>query len=348
MLAAFSRVDLNRYPPFGLQKGREEQENRAMTKSLGSRPSVPRTTHARLDVITPQAGLFRVVPDNPRSRPTAPLDGYRYQVEHDGMMIGFRSVAQLTATDWKFFVSVCALAGLDGQRFDGTAADPPLPLLWSGFGSEGIAASRAALRLRTTAYAVLAELGLTDGGDNRRRLTEALIRLSVVRQFLWKGSRVVSGANLLSFAHDEASGELLVGLSPQVARTALGESKQHTRVSLEEVRRLFHPAALIIHAALSARLRVGDSRSATYHLDTLGELAYGPTAHPATRRSRRRSLRRALGELGQLPGWSCALKGHLVSIRRLSGAEATTRRTAHALPSDCARFAVEVCTPLSS
>jgi hypothetical protein len=306
---------------------------------VGNRP-VPRTTHARLDVVTPQAGLFRAVPDNPRSRPPAPPGGHRYSVMHDGIDIEFRSGVQLTAPDWQLYVAICALTGLDGERFNGATVDPPLPILWDGFGSEGIAASRDALRLRTTAYAVLREAGLTDTGENRRRLTEALIRLSAVRQFLRKGAKVVSGANLLSFASDENTGELSIGLSPQSARAAIGEAKQFVRISSAEIRQLSHPAALVIHAALSARLRIGDPRGATYHLDTLGELAYGPTNNAATRRSRRRGLRAALAELGELSAWHWSLNGLLVTIRRVADIERSPRRTAHASPSNCTRFTV--------
>lgn len=282
----------------------------------------PRTTHARIDPVTPQIGLFRAVSDNPNDKGPRPKDGIVYHQVHDGVEIQFRAAGQCDATDWRHFLAVAALAGLDGDRFNKDSDTPPLPTLWDRFLSDGVAASRDGLRVRTTAYAVLKEAGLTDTGPNRKRLTETLIRLSMVRQFLRKGNRVISSANLMSFSHDEDSGELSVGLSPQMARTILGESKQHVRVSLEDVRALAHPAAVILHGVLSARLRPGDKRPAIYGLDTLGVLAYGPTNNQATVRTRRRRIKDALAELATLPQWSVMVKDDKAIIWRADATRA--------------------------
>ena len=187
---------------------------------------MPRTTHARVDPVTPQVGLFRAESSNPKDRPPPPKDGIVYQQNHDGMTIEFRAAGQMDATDWRHFLAIAALAGLDGDRFNGESDVPPLPTLWDRFLNEGVALRKDGLRLRTTAYAILREAGLADFGQNRKRLTTTLHRLAMIRQFLRKGNRAMSGANLLSFAHDEDSGELSIGLSPQMARTILGESKQ--------------------------------------------------------------------------------------------------------------------------
>lgn len=309
---------------------------------MGSRPTGnrravgTRTTHARLDLVTPQSGLFRVVSDSPRSR-RVPAGGFRWEVEHDGVVTEFRAGGQLTATEWRVLLAAAALAGLDGERVG--ASTDNASALWSGLASQGVAAGRDGLRLVTSAYALLREAGLTDGGDNRRRLTESLTRLATVRQFLRQCAKVISGANLLSFAHDEESGNLVILLSAQVARAALGESKQHARVSLTEVRQLSTPAAVILHGVLSARMRVGGR--ATYHLDTLADLAYGPTDHPATRRSRRRSITTAVADLAKLVAWRWTVADGNVAVERIP----EPRRTAHALPSHCARSTVALRTP---
>lgn len=276
----------------------------------------PRTTHARIDPVTPQVGLFRATSANPKDRPQPPRDGIVYQRVHDGVMVEFRSAGQMDATDWRYFLAMAALAGLGGDRISGASEASPMPTLWGQFMSEGIASARDGVRVRTTAPALLREAGMTDTGPNRRRLTETLKRLSMVRQFLQKGSRIVSSANLLSFAHDEDTGELSIGLSPQMARTILGESKQHVRVSLEDVRALSHPAAVILHGVLSARLRPRDKRPAIYHLDTLGTLAYGPSDNKATVRKRRGRIKEALSELSKLPQWKVMCDGDKACIWR--------------------------------
>lgn len=266
--------------------------------SRGKKP--PRTTHATLDPVTPQSGLFRAVADNPKLRPKG---GVVLEREHDGMRIQYRASNQCDHVDWRFFLAVAALSGMDGERFGAGDDVPPLPTLWDRFLAQGVAETKDGLRLRTTSYTILKEAGLTDTGPNRKRLTEALIRLSSVRQFLFKGSRAVSGSNLLSFAHDEDSGELAVALSPQMARTILGESKQFVRVSLEDVRKLKDSAAVILHGVFSSRLRPRDSRPASYHVDTLADLAFGPTENAATRRKRRGRIKEALADLNRLPQW---------------------------------------------
>ncbi len=266
--------------------------------------------------MTPQVGLFRASSGNPKDHQPGPANGIVYRQVHDGVEVHYRAAGQMDATDWKHFLAVAALAGMDGDRINRESEEPPLPTLWDRFLSEGVAARKDGLRLRTTAYALLREAGLTDTGPNRKRLSESLMRLSMVRQFMRKGTRVMSGANLLSFAHDEDSGELSIGLSPQMARTILGESKQFVRISLEDVRALKDSAAVILHAVLSARLRPGDRRPAVYHLDTLGVAAYGPTDNASTRRNRRPKVREALAALGGLPQWRVMEDGDKVCIWR--------------------------------
>ena len=287
-----------------------------MARSQQTGKSQPRTTHTRLDPVTPQVGLFRAVSDNPNDKAPSPKNGIVYQQIHDGVEVQFRAAGQCDATDWRHFLAVAALSGLEGERFNASSNTQPLATLWERFLSEGTASERDGLRLRTTAYAILREAGFTDTGPNRKRLTETLMRLSTVRQFLRKGNRVLSSANLLSFAHDEDSGELSIGLSPQMARTILGESKQHVRISLSDVRALEHPAAVILHGVLSARLRPGDRRPAIYGLDTLATAAYGPSDNATTSRTRRSRIRKALDDLNRLPQWRVMEEGNRVCIWR--------------------------------
>lgn len=278
-----------------------------MTASPGRKrrgvQGAPRTTHARIDPITSQIGLFRATSDNPKDQMPGPPNGIVYQQIHDGIEVQFRAAGQMDATDWRHFLAIAALSGMDANRLNKESDTPPMPTLWDRFVTEGIALRKDGLHLKTTAYALLREAGLTDTGSNRKRLSESLVRLSMVRQFLRKGTKIMSGANLISFAHDEDSGELSIGLSPQMARTILGESKQHVRINLEDVRALKDSAAVILHAVLSARLRPGDRRPAVYYIDTLALAAFGPTDNASTKRNRRPKIKEALAALGTLPQW---------------------------------------------
>lgn len=288
-----------------------------MTAASRGRPrrGEPRTQYALTDVTTPVSGLFRLGDRTKR------LEATKVVVEHDGLEVSYVTPYRLGAEEWRTLLAVSALAGLDGDRFRGRDGEPPLPTLWDRFLAEGVAAERDALRLRTTAYALLREVGLVDTGPNRKALSACLERLSAVMQTLRKGNKVMSGARLLSFAHDEDSGELAIGVSPQMARAILGESKQYVRISLVEVRRLPSAAAVLLHAYLSARVRAG--ATVAYPIDALVEVVYGsgPVA-PAARRKRRLLVREALLSFSDWTTWQIGLG----EVRAPGGAKAQMAR----------------------
>lgn len=264
----------------------------------------PRTHFARTDVTTPGSGLFRIAE---KGKPK--LEATEVIVEHDGVEVAYISPYRLGAEEWKVLLAIAALAGVDGSRFRG-----PEPTLWDHLLTEGFAAQRDALRIRTTAYALLRELNLADSGASRKALSGHLRRLSSVTQQLRKGDKVMSGARLLSYAHDEESGELAIGISPQMARAILGESKQYVRISLAEVRRL-DPLAVLLHAFFSARIRPGTDMR--FKLETLIEVAYGPEkVSPATRRKRQERVRDALLRFNKETTWE-------VSLSRATGPRGT-------------------------
>ena len=274
--------------------------------SLGRGP--PRTAFALTDITTPGSGLFRVAD---RARPR--LEATEVVIEHDGVITTYVTPYRLGADDWRVFLALSALAGLDGTRFRSAGGDKT-PSLWDRLLASGVAEGKDGLRLRTTAYALLREIGLGDSGQNRIALTHSLERLSTVSQTLRKDNRVVSGARLVSFAHDENSGELTVALSSQVARAILGESKQFVRISLVEVRRLENAAAVLLQALFSSRQRPG--QTASYQLDHLVGVVYGPGAAPSNRMRQRRTLvRQALASFSGATSWQIAL----VEVRNVSG-----------------------------
>lgn len=275
-------------------------------RSPGNSRRAPRTTYALTDITTPVSGLFRV---GELQKPK--LEATEVIVEHDGVEVSYTTPWRLGAEEWRVFLAVCALGGLDGTRFNGDTPDldEPLPTLWDRFITQGMARSRDALNLRTTAYALLKEIGQTDSGKNRRALSDRLERLSTVLQSLRKGNRIMSGSRLLSFAHDEDSGELCIGLSPQMARAILGESKQYVRISLVETRRLGSPAAVLLQGYFSARIRAG--ASAMYPIDDLAVIVYGSgPASEDTKRYRRSKIREALRSFADVTTWQITFEEH--------------------------------------
>lgn len=255
------------------------------SRAVGS----PRTRYALTDMTTPVSGLFRLA-ETSKSK----LEASEAKVLHDGVLTVFTTPYRLGPQEWRVLLAVSALAGLDGEPFTSQSSEPPMPTLWDQFLAQGMAGDRKALRLRTTAYALLREVGLTDGGENRKSLSDCLDRLSKVSQTMRRGNQIISGANLLSFAADEDSGEITIALSPQTAKAVLGEAKQHIRISLVEVRQLDNSIAVLIHAFLSARISRAGS-TATYPLDHLVTAVYGEgEVNAEAAKKRRQRVRKAL------------------------------------------------------
>jgi hypothetical protein len=282
-----------------------------------SRSKAARTTFARLDITLPQSGIFRAVSHNPATASRAEVV---FRMVHSDAVVEYRGV-QCTHVDLRVLIVLCALAGLEKNPFDGRGEVPPFPALWSALSTHGTAQNLAALAVRTTLAEVLREAGMSDTGANRRRIVNCLIRLSMVRQFISVDARVRSGANLLGFEVDSSSGDLLVGVSPHIARAILfqyvpgSRSLQFARIDVDELRSVRDSAATIILVALSARVRPGGY--AKYGIDALAQLAYGPTDNPATRRKRRARISEALEDLGGLLDWTIERSSaNAVVIRR--------------------------------
>lgn len=275
----------------------------------------PRTTFARTDIATPVSGLFRIA-EKGKSR----LEATEVVVEHDGYEISYTTPWRLGAEDWQVFLVLCGLAGLDGKLINGKGRGDQLQL-WDQFLADGLASKGDSLRVRTTGYAVLRELGKHPGGKDYKELAESLKRLASVFQHLRKGTKSASGSRLISYAFDENSGELAVGLSHHMAKAILGESAQHVRISLVEMRTLDNQIAVLLQAIFSARIRPG--ASVNYHLDTLAAHIYGKgEVAAATLRKRRQRVKEALSSLFEWTTWQVSVNSNNVAtVHRVSKAQ---------------------------
>lgn len=273
--------------------------------------SKPRTTFARTDITTPSAGLFKVM-EKGKSR----LEATRVVVQHSGYEVAYTTPWRLGADDWQVFVVLCALAGLDGKIIN-SQSDDQLQL-WDKFVAGGAASKGDAMRIRTTAYAVTKELGKSKSGTAYKELSASLERLASVAQTIRKGNKVASGSQLISYAFDEDSGELGVGISHHMAKAILGESDQFVRISLTEMRCLDNQAAVLLQAIFSARIRPG--ASVKFHLDTLSGYIYGDgDIPPATARKRRQRVKEALLSLHEWTTWQISVSPNSVAtVHRVS------------------------------
>jgi len=271
---------------------------------------------ARVDSHTPEIGLFKV-----RSKKGPRLQAEEYKRDlGDGIMLEYVTPYPLSDRDMLVFVAAIGICTKSPHAIDATAKEIQ-KTLWDRFLTEGAAVDREAASARTTAYAIAEAAGLGWGGDQSKQIGESLKRLSSVSAFWRKGSRTMSASRLLSYAHDEESGELAIGVSPMLAKAILGSSRVYTRVSLDEMRQLSHPAARILHLVLSNRLNVGGSvkkRDHSFRIDALANAAYGEPSSPAVKRKRRGYIRKALEELGSLSDWLVTINqtGEIASVTR--------------------------------
>jgi hypothetical protein len=89
----------------------------------------------------------------------------------------------------------------------------------------------------------------------------------------------------------------LPGLSARILRK---KPVQYSHIRLDPIRTTSSPAARILHAVLSNRIRVG--RKAKYSLEKLLEIVYLPSTSTADMRKRKASTRTAIKELASA-GW---------------------------------------------
>ena len=106
---------------------------------------------------------------------------------------------------------------------------------------------------------LLAECGLENGGSNRKKAIESLIRLSNVT-IIANINKKVWSCHLLSFAMDEINKKIFVALNPRITDAVLG-NKRYTTISMEEVRAIKTDAGAILHQRLCAIVDLGKTRA---------------------------------------------------------------------------------------
>lgn len=270
-------------------------------------------THARQDPALALVSLFR-----PVCRGRRP-GGLSIEHEHDGLRLKFNIWQALDSRDQSVLLGAVGLTGMlagadQTGGIDEKVSHPRGQQLWSDLKPSGNAAEDRAIVIKTTRYALLQAAGLDDKARNYGLLENCLERLSMVGCRARKDGYDWS-MQLLSYA-ETPEGQIHIALNPRFAKALSGH---HVRVSLIERRALHSDTAQITHAWLSAWLRQGGSN--VIRLDRLAEKVFGPPSRePATNRSRRKRIGKALEEISGLNGWSAKIEGRGIN------AKATIRR----------------------
>jgi hypothetical protein len=252
----------------------------------------------------------------PRARKGQAL--YDVRAEWDHGEVRFRG-EQLSAEDQSILLAVAARTGRDGLVLTGDQRDlraRQLDLLKAA----QEASDQDISLVEATAYSLLHDAGLPANGTYYKRMVESLQKLSTTTMYRKLEKRGAS-SHLLTFGHDDDTGELRISLNWRMTRAIFGlVSAQWVLVSLHERRDLRSPTAKVLHAWLSAFVRLGErygfEKNPPY-LESLIPHVWGhrPVAS-GTKRRRLQALREALSEIDGLSGWVAQPEGKRVLVSR--------------------------------
>lgn len=253
-------------------------------------------THARHDPAHCLApGLFRSLKRGERKR--AKLDiTYTFG---EGESIRFVGFEPLGAGDMRLLQGIVALGGPHGLLLTQEPTTETGQQLRLFLEPRFEAIKQDGLVVRESLSKLLAEVGMTDSGDNIKALKASLLRMSNVTILVTKGQRQAA-FHLMSHAFDEADGRLWVALNPRIAETILGR-RPYARIDMAEVRALQTDPARLMHQRLCGW--IDPEKSGRVELDTLCGYVWPDQANAEAMKKRRQTARKALAELTTL-GWT--------------------------------------------
>lgn len=260
--------------------------------------------YAKIDPAFLADGLFR-----PRSNLKVNIDVRR---EFDGGRIRFLG-PQLGAAHQSVLLALCARTGRDGIHLVGDAKDlrgqqlrlgltPEQQVIQSIVDDVDLQETSYS-RVDVTAYSLLIDAGLHDNSKDYKRLIDMMSELASMTVYRAVG-RKGGVSQLLSFRHDDD--KMAISLNWRLADAIFGH--QNVQVSLYERRALKSPTARILHAWLSAHIRLGKSlmNGQGAMVDTLCRHVWGEDQKKVSNvaaSKRRRQVKDALSEINGLDGW---------------------------------------------
>lgn len=247
------------------------------------------TEFAQIDPVLLEFDLFKSLP---RDGTRSPLAGAR---SFGGIDYRLTSSQTLDDLALKTLLVLCALAGSSATA-ESPATSQANSKLWGRLALSSPKPVACAV-WQGTIGDILREAGMQSGGGNKDRVIERLLMLSEVRisasdqsnNELWQ-------SKLISLSQNQKLGEMRVAFSPGLSARILRKQRvQYSHIWLDPIRMTASPAARILHAVLSNRIRVG--ATARYSLEKLAEIVYRPSDSAADLRKRRSAVKSAIKEL---------------------------------------------------
>lgn len=252
------------------------------------------TEFAQIDPVLLEFGLFKSLP---RDGASSPLSLHR---PFGGIYYTLMSPRTLEDLALKVLLVLCALAALSATA-EKSSTSKMNTNLWDRLALSSHEPVDCAV-WQGTVGDILREADMQSGGGNKDRVLDRLLKLSEVRiSASDKTGKRLWQSNLISLSQSQNLGEVRVAFSPGLsARILRKQAVQYSHIRLEPMRATDCPAARILHAVLSNRIRVGNT--ASYRLGTLAEIVYCHSDNPADLRKRKSAVRAAIKELAS-SGW---------------------------------------------
>lgn len=289
-------------------------------------------------------GLFRPTQNGAASTPLE----VRFNAKVDGARMRYvlRSPEALNMTDQAVYFHLCQrIAARKWEALEATQESAAAYL--AAIGVTGVWADKPLLVGTLTLSDLADGIGLTRTGTNAQAMLASLSRLSQVtmmRGVLNEGGTVVhsgSGRFLAFLCCDTGVNIVLHWESSLLACKHNGVAWMNMR----EHRSLPSKPAKRLHAWLTAW--ASNKSDKLVGLESLMVNMWGDTpTTPDIRKDRKRTLRKAIEEVGKLPGWSCVYtdKGDQLLVRK-PGFAGTTAQKGKATPEAAATTAPAAATP---
>ncbi|MCZ8133853.1 MAG: replication protein C, IncQ-type [Rhodobacteraceae bacterium] len=247
------------------------------------------TEFAQIDPVLLEFDLFKSLP---RDGTSSPLVSSR---SFGGIDYRLTSSQTLDDLALKTLLVLCALAGSSAIA-ESPAMSQANSKLWDRLALSSGEPITCAI-WQGSIGDILREAGMQSGGGNKDRISDRLGQLSEVRiSFSDKSNKKMWQSNLISLSQNQKLGEIRVAFSPGLSARILRKQRvQYSHIWLDPIRTTASPAARILHAILSNRIRVG--ATARYSLEKLAEIVYHPSGNAADLRKRRSAVKTAIKEL---------------------------------------------------
>ena len=228
------------------------------------------------------------------------------KVGENTMQYVLRSPQALNVTDQAVYFHLCQLVA-SGKPVALPVEHPRYSAYHAAIDATGLGACERMSVVCVTPSDLAAGIGLTRTGTNAKSMIESLNRLSqatIERKLLDKERVEKQGASrFLAFMVKDR--ELRIVLHFESTRLA-GHRSGVAWINMREHRSLGSKPAKRLHAWLSAWATSIERKPVGW--DSLLANVWGecPTS-PSIRKDRMRTLRKAIQEVGKLPGWSCVI-----------------------------------------